>query len=265
MTISFSTLQTRVQTRVIDLPAAVLTEVPTLINDAIHFLSSVHNFQVMIAETAYVTTTPFPLTHILGQIPSDWKEQRDNPYFLSNIGWTKEMLWQPDRLYVNRRWSPQDTNQIGPPRDLLLGEPVSADNPDPSNPDVDRSNLNIEVYPFPDGQSDWNDGQYRIKVPYWRFLPDLSAGADHNWFTDKCDRFIVDYAAADAFGLDWDEEREEVWRRKAVGPNWDGFTYNTLGGWARRAVNLDSSLGFAPGKMLVPRRDAMAPRDQWRQ
>jgi len=216
----------------------------------------------MEAETAYTTTSAI---HTIGQIPSDWKEQRDNAYYLSNIGWTKEILWQPDRLYVNRRWSPNDPNQLGPPRDLLLGEPASADHPDPSNPDVDRSNLNIEVYPFPDGQSDWGDGQYRIKVPYWRYLPDLSAGGDHNWFTDNAARFIIDHATADAFGLDWDEQREASWRVKALGPRWDGFTYNTLGGWARSAINLDSSLGYAPGKSLTPRRDVLAPRDQWRQ
>jgi hypothetical protein len=266
-TITFTTLQTRVNTRVIDLPTAVSNEVPTLINDAIHFLCAQHNFKVMEGEVDFNTSSS-TTSHTLGQIPSDFKEPRGEPYYLSSVGWTKEMLWQPNRQMVYRRWAPLDPNQIGPPRDLLLGEASSTDNPDPGNPDQDMSQLNIEVYPFSDGNSDWATspvGQYRIKVPYWRYLPDLSAGGDHNWFTDWCDRFIVDYATADAFALDWDEQRSSYWMAKAVGPNWDGFTYNTLGGWARQAINRDSSIKFAPGKTLVPRRDVNAPRDQWRQ
>ena len=262
--VTYSTLQTRVQTRVIDLPSAVLAEVPTLINDAIHFLSAAHNFKVMEAEVDYNTTSS-TTTHVLGVIPSDWKEQRGEAYYRSNVGWTKELLWQPNRQMVYRRWAPFDPNQIGPPRDLLLGEASNVDVPTTPNPDPDMVALNIEVYPFSDSQSDYSDGQYRIKVPYWRYLPDLSAGTDHNWFTDWCDRFIIDYATADAFGLDWDEQREGVWRIKACGNKWDGADFSTLGGWARQAILRDSSLRQAPGKVLVPRRDVNAPRDQWRQ
>ncbi len=264
MTISFTTIQSRVQTRVIDLPSAVLSEVPTLINDAIHFLCAVHNFKVMESEVQFITSSS-TTSHILGTIPADWKEQRNEPYYVSNVGWTKEMSWQPNRDLVYRRWAPFDPNQIGPPRDLLLGEASNALIPPITQPDQDMTVLNIEIYPFSDSQSDWPAGQYRINVPYWRYLPDLSAGSDHNWFTDQCDRFLVDFATADAFALDWDEQREGFWRSKAVGPKWDGFTYNTLGGWARQAINRDSSLKFAPGKTFAPRRDVNAPRDQWRQ
>lgn len=263
-TITFSTLQTRVQTRVIDLPSAVSAEIPTLINDAIHFLCAQHNFKVMEGETNY-TTTSSTTSHILGTIPTDWKEPRNQPYYISSVGWTKEMLWQPNRDLVYRRWAPLDPNQIGPPRDLFLGEASNSTVPPVPNPDQDMGFLNVEVYPFSDSQSDYSDGQYRIHVPYWRYLPELSAGSDHNWFTDWCDRFLIDYATADAFALDWDEAREGFWRAKAVGPKWDGFTYSTLGGWARQAINRDSSIKFAPGKTLVPRRDVCAPRDQWRQ
>jgi len=264
MTISFTTLQNRVNTRVIDLPSAVSAEVPTLINDAIHFLCAAHNFKVMEAEFQLITSSS-TTSHILGVIPTDWKEQRNEPYYVSNVGWTKEMMWQPNRDLVYRRWAPFDPNQIGPPRDLLLGEASNTTVPPVPQPDPDMGFLNIEVYPFSDGQSDYSGGQYRINIPYWRYLPDLSAGSDHNWFTDWCDRFIVDHATADAFALDWDEQRSDYWMKKAVGPNWDGFTYNTLGGWARQAVNRDSSIKAAPIKTLVPRRDVLAPRDQWRQ
>lgn len=263
-TVTYSTIQTRVQTRVIDLPTAVLNEVPTLINDAIHFLCAGHNFRVMQAEFDLVTTNS-TTTHVIGQIPSDWKEPREKAYYLSHIGWTKQLEWQPNREYTYRRWAPLDPNQIGPPRDILLGEAESADFPDPGNPDQDLSQLNIEIYPLSDNQSDWPDGQYRIKIPYWRYLLDLSAGTDHNWFSDWGDQFLIDYATYQAFLLDWDEARASVWKIETFGPSWDGVNYNTLGGSARRVINRDKSLGFAPGRVLVPRRDVNAPRDQWRQ
>jgi len=263
--ITYSTIQSRVQTRVIDLPTVVLNEIPTLINDAIHFLCGVHNFQVMKAETDY-TTTSSTTTHVVGQMPADWKEPRgEYAYYLSFVGWTKQILWQPSREYVYRRWAPLDPNQVGPPRDILLGEAQDQDFPDPAGvSDNDLLQLNIEIYPFSDNQSDWPDGQYRIKVPYWRYLPDLVNPTDHNWFTDWCDRFLVDMATADAFALDWDEGREQFWRAKALGPQWDGANYNTLGGWAAQAMNRDRSIAMAPGRVLTPRRDVMAPRDQWR-
>lgn len=276
-TITFTTLQNRVNTRIIDLPSAVSAEVPTLINDAIHFICANHNFKVMESELTFTTgSTNVPslagnnadgttaASHTIGQISSDWKEIRGDAYYQSFVGWTKDLFWQPSRSYTYRRWAPQDPNQIGPPRDLLLGEAKNAVVPDPSNPDIDMSNLNIEVYPFCDGNSDWSDGNYRIRVPYWRYLPDLSAGTDHNWFSDWGDAFLIDYATMRGFELDWDEQRATFWRAEALGPNWDGFTYNTLGGTARNLINRDKSYRFAPGKTFVPRRDVNAPRDQWR-
>ncbi len=262
--ISYSTLQTRVQTRIIDLPAAVLAEVPTLINDGVRFLTNSHNFKVMRAEFDYLTTTPTPPTHILGAIPADWKEPRENAYYVLNNGDTHELEWQPTRAYTYRRWGATDPNNIGPPRDLLLGESESADFPTTPNPDQDDTATNIEVFPYPDGTSDWPDGQYRIKVPYWRTLPDLSLAGDHNWFTDNADRFLVDFATFQGFLLDWDEQRAGIWQMQAMG-KFDGINYNTLGGWARSAINRDKSSTFAPGRVLVPRRDVLAQRDQFRQ
>ena len=258
--ITYATIQARVQSRVIDLPSAVLAEIPTLVNDAVHFLCGLHNFRVMQAEADYTTVSGF---HVLGAIPADWKEPRGMAYYVSNVGWTKQVNWQPSREYTYRRYAPLDPNQKGPPVDIMLGEPESVDNPDVSNPDRDMSALNLEIYPYPDGLSDYGDGQYRIKVPYWAYLPDLASGGDHNWFTDWGDRYLVDMATADAFALDWDEQREQFWRVKALG-QWDGVNVPTLGGWARNLMNRDKSIGFAPGKVLVPRRDVMAARDQWR-
>src|ERR1700730_7807184 len=47
---TYTELQTRVQTRIIDLPAAVQAEVPQLVNEAMYELQSRHNFKCMEAE-----------------------------------------------------------------------------------------------------------------------------------------------------------------------------------------------------------------------
>lgn len=259
--VTFQTLQQRVETRVIDLPSAVLAEIPTLINDAIHWICGFHNFRVMLAETAFVTTAA---THTLGQIPADWKEPRSVAYYVANAGWTKQIEWQPSREYMYRRWEANDPLQVGPPRDILLSEAESVDFPDPNNPDNDLTALYLQIWPFSDGRSDWPDGQYRVKVPYWRYLPDLAASTDHNWFSDWGDQFIIGYATWQAFLLDWDEARAAQWMEITLGPKFDGVNLAMLGGWARDLLNRDKSLGFAPGKVLVPRRDVNAEVRQWR-
>jgi hypothetical protein len=79
----------------------------------------------------------------------------------------------------------------------------------------DAGARNWEVYPLPDESADWGDGQYRVYVPYWRFLPDLVADGDTNWFTTHAEEFIVKMAAAEGFFYDWDEERGTLWEAKA--------------------------------------------------
>jgi hypothetical protein len=259
-TITYGAIQTRVQTRLIDLPPAVLAEIPTLINDAVRFLTNSHNFKVQRAEADFTTVAS---THVLGPVPADWKEPRENPYHVLNVGTTRELVWQPIRAYMYRKWPATDPNSIGPPRDLLLSEAESADFPTTPSPDQTGMASNIEVFPLSDNTSDWPDGQYRIKVPYWRVLPDLVNTGDTNWFTDFADRYLVDFATYQGFLLDWDEQRAGIWQQQAMG-RFDGINYNTLGGWARSAINLDKSLLMAPGRTLTPRRDVMAQRDQFR-
>jgi hypothetical protein len=247
----------------IDTPAAVQAEVPTLVAEAQTFLQATHNFNVMKSEAAFTTTTnPTNPTHIIGQIPSNWKEPRGSPYYNLQIGSTRELDWLPNRQFTYRQWDPTDPHSVGPPRNMLLGEPVY----DPDTPDYLNADLNIEVYPYPDGLSDWTTapvGEYRIKIPYWAFLPVLSANTDDNWFTEHATNFLIDFATSRGFELDWDDQRAAIWRTKALG-NYDGIQNTTLGGWARVAINLDKSMSFAPGRVLVPRRDVYASRDQWR-
>lgn len=225
---------------------------------------SLHNFKVMQAEASFNTTIN---NHTLGQIPSDWKEPRGNPYYVLQIGNTQEFVYAASRVLAYRQYAPFDPNSVGPPRLMLIGESVNAAVPDPSNPDQLMTNLNIEVYPYPDGLSDWTTaptGEYRVRVPYWRYVPALVASGDTNWFTENATQFIVDFATARGFMIDWDENRASFWMTQAVGPKFDGADQSTLGGWAKIALQRDKSLTFAPGKVLTPRRDVYGPTDQWR-
>lgn len=264
---TFADIQTRVQRRVIDLLDSVVAEIPTLVNEAQESLMSIHNWTVMRAELQYITNHSSATPQILGQIPSDWKEPRGDPYYIAQQGYTRELTWEPNRTFTYRAWSPFDPNSIGPPRNLLIGEPQNATLPDPDNPDLQANDLNIEVYPRPDGLSDWNTapgGEYRINVPYWRNLPALVNPTDTNWFTINATAFLVDFATARAFMLDWDEARANYWMAQAWGPKFDGANQNTMGGWARVAMNRDKSMAYAPGRTLTPRRDVYAPLNQWR-
>lgn len=264
---TFGEIQARVQTRVIDLRSAVSAEIPTFINEAIDALTAIHSWKCMMAEQQYLTNHNAANSQILGQLPADWKEPRGGPYWVAQLGYTREMTWLPNRTYAYRAWVPFGVNNTGPPRQLLMGEATNDTLPDPNNPDLNMASLNLEVYPRPDGLSDWNTspgGEYRIRVPYWRNFPALVAANSTNWFTNNATQFLVDYATCRAFMLDWDEQRAAIWKVEAWGPRWDGSDMRTLGGSARFAFNRDKSMTYAPGGTLVPRRDVFAERDQWR-
>lgn len=269
---TFSTLQTRVQNWLIDTPTAVIAEIPALINASVSWLQAQHDFQVMQAEYQIVTTSTPALgasqTHVIGQIPDNWKSQRDvNPYYVLYIGSTRELQWLPNRTMMYRQWNAQDVNQVGPPHDLLLGEATNATVPDPDNPDLQLSALNIEVFPYPDGSSDWGDGNYRINIPYFQFTPALVNPGDSNWFTKDGSQaeFLVSNSVWQGFMMNEDEARASAHMKRALGAAYDGSRAATLGGWARSVIDMDKGILSRPGRYLSMRRDVFAPRDQWRQ
>jgi hypothetical protein len=269
---TFSTLQQRVKDELIDAPTVVTTYVPTWINAALFWLQAQHNFQVMQSELQ-VTTSSTPAlgssqTHVLTQIPADWKCKRGIPYYAWFIGYVQQMEWFAEREYTYRQWNAADYNQVGPPCHLLIGEAENAQYPPvPSSPSNNLTGLNIEVFPFPDGSSDWSDGNYRIHIPYYRYLAALSAGGDTNWFTldGPQAEFVVRYAVWQGFLILEDEQRASVHKTMAVGAQYDGSRMPSLGGWARMVVDMDKGIMSQPARQLGMRRDVYAPRDQRRQ
>lgn len=198
---TFSELQTRVQTRIIDLPSAVQAEVPSLVNKALIALQKRHNFEVMKALQSYTTTVS---TRSIGSVPSDWKEERGVPYEVPENSRVRPLAWGPNRTEAEKGWGTNTDLDFGEPRVILRSEPSAV-----------TGASTFEVFPYPDGNSDYGDGEYRIRVPYWKFLPALSGASDTNWFTVYAEEYIEAYATSLGFAIDWDEEREAVWLQKA--------------------------------------------------
>ena len=226
---SFQDIQDRVERRVIDLPSAVTAEIPGLINRAMRRLQDRHDFKVMETETAQLVTTV--ATHTLATVPSNFKSFRNKPYEVENDGETRRLLLVQDREEVLKLFPLSDTTDTGAPR-LILDAEVT-------NDVGDRS---FEVYPFTDSNSDWSNGEYRIVIPYWRYLTELSAGVDTNWFTVHGEDYLVFMSTAEAFYLDWDENRGSMWEQRALVPERDVTKIdkmNRLGAVDVLSINLD--------------------------
>ena len=197
---TFLEIKTRVQTRLIDLPTAVSAEVPSLVNKAMLEIQKKHNFQVMKARSNYTTTIA---VRILGAIPSDYKEFRSKPWYLTEDNGERKTIVPAKKIEdIEYFWTELDD---GWPDVLVEGLPSNVANA-----------RNFEIYPLPDGNSDYNDGEYRIRVPYWKFLPDLVADGDINWFTVYAEDYLINMATAEGFAIDWDEDRMALWTQKAA-------------------------------------------------
>lgn len=198
-------IQNRVKTRLIDLPSTTLAEVPVLINDALRELQSRHNFWVMRKTLAANTVA---LTRNLVATPSDFKEFRLEPYYTENSGFKVPMRIASSRRQVNGIFEDDDD---GPPRFILRGEPSS-----------EAGASSLEVWPLSDGQSDWSavpSGEYRVTIPYFGYVPALSANSDTNWFTNNAlgEHFLINQAVAMGFAINWDLEKETEWLSLADG------------------------------------------------
>lgn len=209
MATTFFGLQLRVKRRVIDLPQPVLDEIPTLINEAIFSLQQAHNFRVMeYNDIVYTQVSNKLILSSLGgasyNFPTHiFKEWRGEPYSLWADGSVRFISIAPTRRAIYPFYNDAST---GFPRLLLEN---------PSNDMADTHGM--YVFPLPDGLSDYPDGEYRIFLPYYRYLGDLGSSGDSNWFADQRagEQYIVAKATADAFALDWDNPNQAKWETMA--------------------------------------------------
>jgi hypothetical protein len=204
---TFTQLQAKVNRRVIDIPAAIEAETPDLVNQAMRELQVRHNFMVMEAEVSATTNVASSPKNLLVAKPSDWKEADGRPQLRRQWSRSKLLDYQASRKLAEMRYGIDDELSLGEPCGLLLDKPT----------DINFSQ-SFYVFPYPDGNSDWDDGEYRVIIPYFKFLPVLSASSDTNWFcrdASATERYITARATGEAFLLNQDEQRALTWLERA--------------------------------------------------
>lgn len=189
---TFAAIKSRVGRYLIDLPTETNSEIGAWVNRAAKLAQDDHNFRFQEATAEFTTTDG---TRLLGSVPSDWKEARAAPWVLEGDSETTEIEWitQSDaiRLYSD------SALDVGFPRHVM------------------ETSTGFDIYPYPDGLSLNGDGEYRVKIPYWKYLPELSGDTDTNWFTDNAEDYLVYLATAEGMVFNRDEERAAVYFTKA--------------------------------------------------
>jgi hypothetical protein len=199
-----------------------------------------HDFKVCEAQSSVYSTAS--VTRVLAATPTDFHKFRGLPQLLNADGSFWELGLSADRAAVEREFGSTaggeaDTAVLsGRPRVILQSEPSD-----------ELGTTSLEVYPLPDALSLYANGNYRIRIPYWKFLTALSASSDTNWFTLNAEEWIAWEAAAEGFFLNWDEERATLWKQKAKGALVD-------------VVNRDKRLRISGLQTMGISMDARGPR-----
>lgn len=197
---TYEEIQDEVLRNLIDTPTAVQEGVPDYVNRAMRTLQGKWNFKVMEAESDYTTTEG---SHVLSAtMPTRFKEFRLEPFCLRDDGSWWELSIAPNQTAIRRWWGEEDE-----------GYPSVLVEADPSD---DEDAHALHVYPLPDGNSDYGDGEYRISVPYLAYVADLSGSSDSNWFTNNATEWLIFQATAEGFFTDWDESRAAIWTQRAA-------------------------------------------------
>lgn len=190
-----ATLRQRVKDYLIDVPAETENLIDTWINKAARQAQEKHNFWVM-AENLSLTTTAGVRT--LGSLPADWKERRADPWLHFGTDGSAHIDWAVSEAQMIALYSEDDPDDKGEPVFIL------------------ETGANFEVFPFPDGESRWDDGEYRVAIPYWAYLAELSQDGDTNWFTDNAEWYLLFFAVAEGMFFNREEERAAQYLQRAT-------------------------------------------------
>jgi len=207
---NFGELQTQVQDAIIDLPTVTINQIPNFIRQAIRKLQRKHNFKVMEAQSGLFTTTLH--TRSIGAVPTNFKEFRGRPMEVSLQGRVRRLAiaQRNEEALAMFGWEVAGGG-IDPA--TIAGRPMALG----VSPSSDEAGVYaFHVFPLPDGLSLFSGGEYRIVVPYYRYLTPLSAAGDTNWFTTNAEEWAVQQAAAFGFFHDHDEERGTLWTQRAA-------------------------------------------------
>lgn len=206
---NYEQLQDEVQRNVIDLPTVVQEGVPNFVNRAMRTLQSRHNFKVMEQEADFYTAVGERALYLTATdttiLPPRFKEWHRDPFYVTDDGEWQELTIAPNLTAVRRLFA---SDAEGAP-EVLVQTNYTDD-------DAENTHSELSVYPLPDGNSDYDDGEYQIVVPYIGYVTPLSATTDQNWFTNNAEEWIIFQATAEAFFADWDENRGAVWTQRAA-------------------------------------------------
>lgn len=234
---TFAELQTRVGQIIIDLPSTVTAQLPTLVNEAIRELQDLHNFKVMEKVSAVYTTTVE--TSTLATKPTDFKEFRGRAIeigALGNISYIQPISGRTEAWgYFGTTAGGEATASTlaGRPRVIWLSEPTD-----------EMGTQTFEIAPIPDANSLYANGNYRIMVPYWRYLTALSSSGDQNWFTNNAVEWIVFKAASMGFFDNHDDVNGTLWANLAAGKY-------------QQVLKADKRFRMSTTDTLIPQPDAL--------
>lgn len=195
---TFLEIKNDVAALVIDTPTSVISAIPTLVNEAIRSMQRDYNYRAMEQSSAFVTAEG---VLELGTI-ANFKEYRDKgPYMLKKLTRARKLL-----------------TALGPDID----QAVLSSSDYPEEPEFISNSVNVStgvwtfsLAPYPDTNSDWDDGNYRIIIPSYVYTADLTLDGDNNWFTNNARDYIVYKATGEAFGRDWDYDSMAIWLQRA--------------------------------------------------
>lgn len=214
---NFGEIEERVKSYILDLPEETDELVPDWINQAVREAEDRYNFRHMEATIQVQTVVG---VRELTAPNSRYKAQRADPFLLYKNGSTREIDWAPSQSDMLRQFpeaSEDPTRGAGAPQFLLEVY------------DEYESAYELHVYPLPDGNSDWANGEYRVRVPYWRYSVDLVDGGDTNFFTLNAPFYLIYRATSLGCEFNRDEQRGQYYLGKAEGE------YQRIVGSAKRA------------------------------
>lgn len=152
---------------------------------------------------------------MLSAVPSDFlRLRKEPPHLIDSFGRLSELGFIPQKEQAERRFASTaggefTTSQInGTPQVLSIDTPSDVNN-----------TRDFLVYPMSDQLSLYTTapaGEYRVRIPYIRQLPDLS-GVQTNWFTSNAEECIIYAAVSIGFYFNHDEQRGDIWFKRAAG------------------------------------------------
>lgn len=199
---NFAQIQSNVENYLLDLPDETQAAIPSWINEATRDAERRFNWRHMEAEIEIQTVVG---VRELVNEPLRYKESRGYPYVLHQDGGRDEIQWAPslsDMLRQVPEASIDPTKGAGEPAFLL------------ARYDEYDDDYELSVYPLPDGRSQWANGEYRIRIPYWRYTAE-GPGLATNWFSQNLPYYLIFKAAALGFEFNRDEQRAQYFERRA--------------------------------------------------